>query len=216
MNFEIHTTKLTTKNALELFENYDLVADGTDNFSTRYLVNDACVLLQKPLIYASIFQYEGQVSVFNYTDKNGITGPNYRDLFPTPPENGQIPNCAEGGVLGILPGIIGTMQANEVIKVVTGIGIPLNGKLMIFNALTMSTTTITFEKNKATPKIEQLIDYDLFCGVKSKNEITVVELINWIKNNEDFELIDVREPHEYQTRNLHATNIPLGQLIEKR
>ena len=149
----IHTYNemLTSANALEIFKGYDLVADGTDNFPTRYLVNDACYLTSIPNVYASIFRFDGQVSVFNYTDKNGQTGPNYRDLYPEPPPPGLVPSCAEGGVLGVLPGIIGSLQANEVIKIITGVGDPLSGRLFAFDALAFSSKVFKIGTDKTNP-----------------------------------------------------------------
>lgn len=221
-----YNVQLTSKNALELFKDYDLVADGTDNFPTRYLVNDACVFTGIPNIYASIFRFDGQVSVFNYTDKNGQTGPNYRDLYAEPPPPGLVPSCAEGGVLGVLPGIIGSLQANEVIKVITGIGEPLSGKLYTFDALTFSSRTFKIGKDKtnpltgAHPTQKTLIDYDQFCGIPQENEankvaeITVQELKDWMVQGKDFQLIDVREPHEYDIVNIGAELIPLKSVVQ--
>ncbi|MEM8896179.1 MAG: molybdopterin-synthase adenylyltransferase MoeB, partial [Bacteroidota bacterium] len=169
INFIEHNVRLDSSNALEIIKGYDVVADGTDNFQTRYLVNDACVLLDKVNVYASIFQFEGQVSVFNYTFPNGEKGPNYRDLFPTPPPPGMVPSCAEGGVLGVLPGIVGSLQASETIKVLTGMGEPLAGKLFLFDALGFSTRTMNVRKEASNPisgdkpTITGLIDYDEFC-----------------------------------------------------
>ncbi|MEL6652360.1 MAG: molybdopterin-synthase adenylyltransferase MoeB, partial [Bacteroidota bacterium] len=160
-----HNTLLNSDNALEIIKDYDVVADGTDNFPTRYLVNDACVLLGKTNVYASIFQFEGQVSVFNYTDSEGNTGPNYRDLFPTPPPPGLVPSCAEGGVIGVLPGIVGSLQALEVIKVVSGVGEPLSGRLFLFDALSFTTRILKVGKDKTNPLTgknptqTELIDY---------------------------------------------------------
>lgn len=214
----VHNTHLTSENALNIIKDYDVVADGTDNFPTRYLVNDACVILKKTNVYASIFRFDGQVSVFNYTDTEGKTGPNYRDLFPTPPPPGLVPSCAEGGVLGVLPGIIGSLQANEVIKVVTGIGKPLSGRLFLFDALTFKTTTLNISKNVNTAPILKLIDYESFCGIKEDNEtiavpeITVGELKALKDKKIDFQLIDVREPYEYDIANLGGELIPLGEL----
>lgn len=213
-----YNVQLTSANALEIIREYDIVADGTDNFPTRYLVNDASVLAGKPNVYASIFQFEGQVSVFNYTDKNGITGPNYRDLYPDPPAPGLIPSCAEGGVLGVLPGIIGSLQANEVIKVIAGIGEPLSGRFFVYDALSFETRTLKVSKNPAVPKITGLIDYEQFCGIKPETpvrEITVEELEEWIAQNEDIQLIDVREPDEYEERNIGALLIPLAVVKER-
>jgi adenylyltransferase/sulfurtransferase len=217
VNFIEHNTRLTSENALEILSQYDVVADGTDNFPTRYLVNDASVILDKPNVYASIFRFEGQVSVFNYTDKEGKTGPNYRDLFPTPPPPGLVPSCAEGGVIGVLPGIIGCLQANEVIKVITGIGDPLNGRLFLFDALTFETRTLKVHKDPEQQQIVKLIDYELFCGLGGEEEeavtvkeVTVQELEALKDRGEDFQLIDVREPYEYEIANLSGTLIPLA------
>ncbi|GJM30728.1 MAG: molybdenum cofactor biosynthesis protein MoeB [Cyclobacteriaceae bacterium] len=219
VRFIEHNTRLTSDNALEILSEYDIVADGTDNFPTRYLVNDASVILQKPNVYASIFRFEGQVSVFNYTDKDGNTGPNYRDLFPTPPPPGLVPSCAEGGVLGVLPGIIGSLQANEVIKVITGIGEPLNGRLFLFDALTFETRTLKVHKDPEQPQIVKLIDYEIFCGLGGQDEeavdvkeVTVQELENLKDRGSDFQLIDVREPYEYEIANLSGTLIPLAEI----
>ena len=214
-----YNTQLTAGNALEIISQYDVIADGTDNFPTRYLVNDASVIAGKPNVYASIFQFEGQVAVFNYTDKNGVTGPNYRDLYPTPPDPGLIPNCAEGGVLGVLPGIIGTLQANEVIKVITGIGEPLSGRFFVFDALSFETRTLKISTNPTTPVISELIDYEQFCGIpaveKPIKEISVEEFSTWITNREDIQVIDVREPNEYEERNIGALLIPLATVQQR-
>jgi molybdopterin/thiamine biosynthesis adenylyltransferase/rhodanese-related sulfurtransferase len=224
INIELHNIQLTSKNALELIRQYDVVADGTDNFPTRYLVNDACVLTGKPNVYASIFQFEGQVSVFNYANAEGEVGPNYRDLYPTPPPPGLVPSCAEGGVLGVLPGIIGSLQALEVIKVITGVGDVLSGRFFIFDALNFETRTfkITRRKNNPlngeNPTITALIDYEQFCGMKAVEkpikEITAKEFNDWQVRGEKFQLIDVREPHEYEIVNIGAELIPLGTISE--
>jgi sulfur-carrier protein adenylyltransferase/sulfurtransferase len=217
----VHNTRLTSENALDIIKQYDVVADGTDNFPTRYLVNDACVLLDKPNVYASIFQFEGQVSVFNYVNAKGERGPNYRDLYPTPPPPGLVPSCAEGGVLGVLPGIIGSLQALEVIKVVTGVGELLNGRFYIFDALNFESRTFKIKRNSANPlngvnpTIKELIDYEQFCGLKSNEkttvkEITVSELYDLQVKGEPIQIIDVREPHEYDIVNIGAELIPLG------
>ena len=222
VNFIEHNTQFTSSNALDILSGYDLVADGTDNFPTRYLVNDASVILQKPNVYASIFRFEGQVSVFNYTDAQGNTGPNYRDLFPTPPPPGLVPSCAEGGVIGVLPGIIGSLQANEVIKVITGIGSPLSGRLFLFDALTFETRTLKVHKDPNQESIVKLIDYEAFCGIGGQpeesptvKEITVKELEQLKDANEDYQLIDVREPYEYEIANLNGLLIPLDQVEEQ-
>jgi molybdopterin/thiamine biosynthesis adenylyltransferase/rhodanese-related sulfurtransferase len=220
----VHKVQLTSKNAMDLIKDYDVVADGTDNFPTRYLVNDACVLSGKTNIYASIFQFEGQVSVFNYRNSNGEFGPNYRDLYATPPPPGLVPSCAEGGVLGVLPGIIGSIQALEVIKVVTGVGDVLSGRFFIFDALTFETRTFNLKRNPnnplngENPTIKELIDYEQFCGLKTPErpvkEISVKELYDWQTRGEDFQFIDVREQHEYDIVNLGALLIPLGVVSE--
>lgn len=224
IKLEVHKVQLTSQNALDLISKYDVVADGTDNFPTRYLVNDACVLLGKPNVYASIFQFEGQVSVFNYTNSKGELGPNYRDLYASPPPPGLVPSCAEGGVLGVLPGIIGSLQALEVIKVVTGVGDVLSGRFFIFDALTFETRTFNLKRNAANPlnganpTIKHLIDYEQFCGAKaverSVREISIAEFRDWRERSEDFDLIDVREQHEYDIVNIGATLIPLSTLAE--
>ncbi len=214
-----YNTQLTSQNALDIIKDYDVVADGTDNFPTRYLVNDASVILGKPNVYASIFQFEGQVSVFNYTDASGNTGPNYRDLYPTPPPPGLVPNCAEGGVLGVLPGIIGSLQANEVIKVITGVGETLSGRFFVFDALTFESRTLNIKKQANTPQITTLIDYEQFCGVKAVErkikEITVEEFEEWQTSGADIQVIDVREPAEYAEVNIAALLIPLGKVSER-
>lgn len=214
-----YNTQLTSKNALEIIGQYDVVADGTDNFPIRYLVNDASVIAGIPNVYASIFQFEGQVSVFNYTDANGRTGPNYRDLYPTPPPAGLIPNCAEGGVLGVLPGIIGTLQANEVIKVITGIGTPLSGRFFVLDALSFEAKTFNVTKKDSTPKITELIDYEQFCGVKAveakTKEIDAAVFQSWIARGEKVQVIDVREPSEYEEVNINGLLIPLATVSER-
>ena len=224
-----YNTLLSSDNALDIIKDYDIVADGTDNFPTRYLVNDACVLLGKVNVYASIFQFEGQVSVFNYTDKQGVTGPNYRDLFPSPPPPGLVPSCAEGGVIGVLPGIIGSVQALEVIKVASGVGTPLSGRLFLFDAFDFSTRILKVHKDENNPLTgenptqTELIDYVQFCGVPHEEkeyveetevkEISVQELQNWRKEGKEFQLIDVREPYEYEIVNIEGELIPQGQII---
>jgi adenylyltransferase/sulfurtransferase len=220
ITIKVYNEQLTSKNALDIIKDYDVVADGTDNFPTRYLVNDACVLLGKPNVYGSIFQFEGQVSVFNYRDKNGELGPNYRDIYPTPPPPGLVPSCAEGGVLGVLPGIIGSLQALEVIKVITGVGETLSGRFYIFDALNFENRTFKIKRNTANPlngenpTIKELIDYEQFCGVKavekSIKEITAKELYDLQVRGEDIQIIDVREPHEYEIANIGGELIPLA------
>ncbi|MGZ3881373.1 MAG: molybdopterin-synthase adenylyltransferase MoeB [Flavisolibacter sp.] len=220
IEIKVYNEQLTSKNALDIIRDYDVVADGTDNFPTRYLVNDACVLLGKPNVYASIFQFEGQVSVFNYVNKEGELGPNYRDLYPTPPPPGLVPSCAEGGVLGVLPGIIGSLQALEVIKVITGVGETLSGRFFIFDALNFESRTFKIKRNPSNPvnglnpTITELIDYEQFCGMKAVEkpikEITAKELYDLQVRGEDIQIIDVREPHEYEIANISGELIPLA------
>ncbi len=213
----VHQEAFTRKNALEIIKDYDVVADGTDNFPTRYLVNDACVLSEKVNVYASIFRFEGQVAVFNGQLADGSRGPNYRDLFPDPPPPGMVPSCAEGGVLGVLPGIIGAMQANEVIKIITGVGEPLIGRLFLFDAASFTTRVLKVPKNPST-KITELIDYDQFCGIginepRAVQTISVQAFETLRKSGDDYQLIDVREPYEYDIVNIAGTLIPLGNIL---
>ncbi|WP_435357013.1 molybdopterin-synthase adenylyltransferase MoeB [Emticicia sp. SJ17W-69] len=201
-----YATRLTAENALTIIKDYDIVIDGTDNFPTRYLVNDACVMLNKPFVYGAIHRFEGQVAIFNH--KGSAT---YRDLFPTPPPPEQAPNCAEAGVLGVLPGIIGSMQALEAIKVITEIGEPLSGKLLLLDTLSMQSRIIKIPKMPNTPKITQLIDYEQFClspDLKNKAEITHEQLVAL----NDYQLIDVREIHEYVLKNIGGELMPLSEL----
>ncbi len=212
----LHAQALSRDNALELVDQYDIVADGTDNFPTRYLVNDACVLCGKVNVYGSVFRFEGQVAVFNYPLEGGRRSSNYRDMFPEPPPPGMVPNCAEGGVLGVLPGIIGSMQASEVIKVITGVGEPLVDKLFLFDAANFTTRILRIRKNPAL-EIRELIDYEEFCGIPRDKvpEIGVQELRVLRESEADFQLIDVREPYEYDIANLGGQLIPMGELEEK-
>ena len=228
IKIKTYDLKLDSSNALDIVKDYDVVADGTDNFPTRYLVNDACVLLGKTNVYASIFRFEGQVSVFNYAHADGTRGPNYRDLFPTPPPPGLVPSCAEGGVIGVLPGILGSLQANEVIKVVSGVGDPLVGRLFLFDAATFETRTLKIARDPGNPltgenpSMDALIDYDEFCGIFPENgqqkmevrEITVQELKEKLDGGNDVTVIDVREPYEYDIVNIGAKLIPQGRVLE--
>ena len=222
-----HDTMLSSANALEILNDYDVVADGTDNFPTRYLVNDACVLLGKPNVYGSIFRFEGQASIFATKE-----GPCYRCLYPEPPPPGLVPSCAEGGVLGILPGLVGVIQATEVIKLILGNGSPLIGRLLLVDALNMRFRELKLRKNRECPvcgdhpTVKQLIDYDQFCGVvpestretNMKNgipQITVKELKRRIDAGEDVQLIDVREPFEYQIAQIGGKLIPQNDVPQR-
>lgn len=222
INVVTHHVKLTKENALGILRPYDVVADGTDNFPSRYLINDACVLLGKALVHGSIFQFEGQVSVFNQLRSAGDRGPNYRDLFPEPPPPGMVPSCAEAGVLGVLPGIIGSMQASEVIKLLTSIGETLDGRLFVFDALMFNSITVKITKRGDFPEIEGLIDYDHFCGLVPEGafttglkRITVHELASLRSSSEDFELMDVREPYEREIVHLGGFHIPLNKIKDR-
>ncbi len=223
---DIYNEPYTSENALRIAKDYDIILDGTDNFPTRYLTNDVAVFLGKPNVYASIYRFDGQVSVFYAKE-----GPCYRCLFPEPPPPGLVPSCAEGGVLGVLPGTIGTIQATEALKVLLGIGEPLIGKLLLYNALDMSFDFVKLKKNPncrvcgPNADIKELIDYEEFCGVPSHDheegsaganwDITVQELAERVKTNH-LKLVDVREPHELEISRLpNATNIPLGQLAAR-
>src|ERR1700688_2940629 len=222
IRIDTYETRLTSDNALDLFRDYDIVVDGTDNFPTRYLVNDACVLLGKPNVYGSIFRFEGQATVFNYP-----AGPCYRCLYPEPPPPGLVPSCAEGGVLGVLPGIVGAIQAMETIKLILKTGEPLAGRLLLFDALAMRFRELRLRKNPACPicgehrTIDKLIDYEEFCGIRGEEavpvtngipEMTPRELKTRLDRGDDLYILDVREPHEYQICNLRGNLIPLGQL----
>jgi sulfur-carrier protein adenylyltransferase/sulfurtransferase len=213
----LHKVRLDSSNVLDIFRDYDLILDGTDNFATRYLVNDAAVLLGKPYVWGSIYRFEGQASVFWEDAPNGL-GLNYRDLYPEPPPPGMVPSCAEGGVLGVLCASIGSIMVNEAIKLLTGIGEPLLGRLMVYDALEMSYRTIKIRKDPETKPITELIDYDAFCGVVSDeaqgaaagHTITARELKDMIDAGKDFALIDVREQNEYE-----IVSIPGAVLIPK-
>ncbi|HEX5940627.1 MAG TPA: molybdopterin-synthase adenylyltransferase MoeB [Anaerolineales bacterium] len=226
IQIDVYNEPYTSENALRIAKDYDIILDGTDNFPTRYLTNDVAVFLGKPNVYASIYRFDGQVSVFYAKE-----GPCYRCLFPEPPPPGLVPSCAEGGVLGVLPGTIGTLQATEALKVLLGIGEPLIGKLLLYNALDMSFDFVKLKKNPncrvcgPNADIKELIDYEEFCGVPSHDheegsagaswDITVTELAERVKTNH-LKLIDVREPHELEISRLpNATNIPLGQLAAR-
>ncbi|HUB03141.1 MAG TPA: molybdopterin-synthase adenylyltransferase MoeB [Terriglobales bacterium] len=224
LNLRTFETKLTSANALELLREFDIIADGTDNFPTRYLVNDACVLTGKPNVYGSIFRFEGQASVFATED-----GPCYRCLYPEPPPPGLVPSCAEGGVLGILPGLVGVIQATETIKLILGQGDSLIGRLLLVDALGMKFRELKLRKNPdcpvcgKNPTITQLIDYEEFCGIRGQEEpgandipsISVEGLKKKLDAKEDIFILDVREPHEYQICHLNGYLIPVGDLPKR-
>ncbi|MGB3759493.1 MAG: molybdopterin-synthase adenylyltransferase MoeB [Rivularia sp. (in: cyanobacteria)] len=217
---DLYETRISSENALDILKPYDVVVDGTDNFPTRYLVNDACVLLDKPNVYGSIFRFEGQATVFNYEG-----GPNYRDLYPEPPPPGMVPSCAEGGVLGVLCGIIGTIQATETVKIIIGQGNTLSGRLMLYNALDMNFRELKLRPNPVRPVIEKLIDYEQFCGIPQAkaqeaqqqmdiSEMTVKDLKDLIDSGaKDYVLLDVRNPHEYEIAQIPGSVlIPLSEI----
>ncbi len=216
IQIETYPMFLTADNALKLFQNYDIIADGTDNFPTRYLVNDACVLSGKINVYASIFKFEGQVAVFNFPLPNGTRSPNYRDLYPTPPPPDAVPSCAEAGVLGVLPGIIGTLQANEVIKIIAGVGEALAGKLLVMDTAFLDVHILKIRKKHEFP-ITELIDYETFCNPIQTTEIPSISVQQFQEmqiKNIDFQLIDVREMDEHTAFNLGGAWIPLAKIAE--
>ncbi|MDB9467419.1 molybdopterin-synthase adenylyltransferase MoeB [Dolichospermum circinale] len=217
---DLYETRLSSENALDIIRPYDIVVDGTDNFPTRYLVNDACVLLDKPNVYGSIFRFEGQATVFNYEG-----GPNYRDLYPEPPPPGMVPSCAEGGVLGILPGMIGIIQATETVKIILGNGTTLSGRLVLYNALDMKFRELKLRPNPIRPVINKLIDYEQFCGIPQAKaeeakqqmeiqEMTVQELKALLDSGaKDFVLLDVRNPNEYEIAKIPGSVlVPLPEI----
>ena len=225
INVKTFETRLTSENALQIFAGFDIIVDGTDNFPTRFLVNDACVFTGKPNVYGSIFRFEGQASVFATKE-----GPCYRCLYPEPPPPGLVPSCAEGGVLGILPGLVGLIQATEAIKLILGKGEPLIGRLLLVDALGMRFRELKLRKNPdcvvcgTRPTVTKLIDYEEFCGLRGQEqpvantgvpEISVEELKKKLDAKEDFFLLDVREPHEYQICNLNGYLIPLNDLPKR-
>jgi sulfur-carrier protein adenylyltransferase/sulfurtransferase len=224
LNYHTYNTRITRDNALDIVKDYDVIIDGTDNFPARYLLNDACVLLNKVLIYGSVLEFEGQLAVFNYPLNDKTWSANYRDLFPEPPAPESVPDCEQAGVLGVLPGLIGTMQATEAIKVITGIGEPLINKLLIFDSASMDQTVIKIPNRNARNTIKSLIDYEDFCGIsRDKNksltvnqhdmkEVTVQDLQKMKESGADFQLIDVREPHEYDICNLDGELIPMSEI----
>lgn len=222
---DVYKQRITSANALSLIADYDVVLDGTDNFPTRYLLNDACVLLKKPLVYGSILEFEGQVAVFNLKQEDGRYSTNYRDLFPEPPPPEAVPDCSQAGVIGVLPGIIGSMQALETIKIISGTGEPLANQLLIFDGLEMLQTKISIPDRNAQHSILSLIDYEDFCGISQDNikslnttnehvmkEITVQELQKLKEEGADFQLIDVREPYEYDICNIEGELIPMSEI----
>ena len=225
INVTTYNTRLSSENVMEIFADYDIIVDGTDNFPTRYLASDACVLLKKPYIYGCILRFEGQASVFD-----SRVGPCYRCLYPEPPPPGLVPSCAEGGVIGILPGIVGLIQANEVVKLILGKGESLVGRLLLFDALSMKFREMKLRKDKAcpicgdNPTITELIDYEQFCGIlpvedssaDTEKEITVEQVKQMLDEKHAFKLIDVREPSEYEICKIDAAAlIPLGDIEDK-
>lgn len=226
VRFITYNLQLTNQNALDIIKDFDVIVDGTDNFATRYLVNDACVMLDKPLIYGSIHRFEGQISVFNYLNQKKVKGPTYRCLFPNPPLAEVAPNCSEIGVIGVLPGLVGLMQANETIKIITGIGEVLSGSLLIINALNLQYHSISFSRNE---KAEQLVpateakfkqtDYGQFCNTSKQelnHEISTTELSKLLSENRSkIQLVDVRDINENpQIESLKELNIPLVEIID--
>ncbi|MDA0204287.1 MAG: molybdopterin-synthase adenylyltransferase MoeB [Acidobacteria bacterium] len=228
LQIDKYNVPLTSANALELFKDYDVIVDGTDNFPTRYLVNDACVLLDKPNAYGSIFRFEGQATVFHHED-----GPCYRCLYPEPPPPGLVPSCAEGGVLGILPAVIGSIQATETVKLILGKGTTLSGRLMLYDALNMKFRELKLRRNPEcpvcgdNPTVKELIDYQEFCGIPQQaaaeaeeqgrmSEITPLELKVRMDRGDDIFILDVREPHEYDIAKIQGSAlIPLGQVAQR-
>ncbi len=208
VQFELHPNGISVENALELVQGYDMVVDGSDNFPTRYLVSDACTILKKPLVFGAISQFEGQLSVFNYQN-----GPSYRCLFPEPPPVGEIPNCAEAGVLGVLPGIIGTLQAAEAIKIICGMGEVASGKLLLFDALTLSFSSFKFPRTNQADAITSLqADYGVTCAITQ--EVSAAELKRWQQNGKQVQVLDVREMQEYEAYNIGGELVPLSELEE--
>ncbi|PWJ41012.1 HesA/MoeB/ThiF family protein [Sediminitomix flava] len=209
LDYKIYTSHLSKDNVFEIFEQYDVVVDCTDNFPTRYMINDACVILKKPLVFGAIFKFDGQVTVLNYKG-----GPTYRCLFPEAPGAGEMPNCSEIGVIGVLPGIIGSLQANEVIKMITGIGDVLSGKFFVFDALTMQSSNFEFALNPQNLEREELEEnYVAFCGLEQEvtaEEITAETLKEWQSSQKDFQLLDVREAWEREEFNIGGQHIPLS------
>ena len=223
ISVKVYNEKLNSKNALEIIKKYDVVIDGSDNFPTRYLLNDACVLSKKPLVYGSIFRFEGHASVFNYED-----GPCYRCLFPNPPPRNAVPSCAEAGVLGVLPGVIGTIEATEALKIILGIGETLSGRFLVYDALSITFRELKLGKNKncpicgESPRIKELMDYEEFCNIREaeekslmEDEVSVHQLKKMMDDHEDFVLIDVREEPEWDICKIRGAKIiPLSQIAE--
>ncbi|MEL6390563.1 MAG: molybdopterin-synthase adenylyltransferase MoeB [Bacteroidota bacterium] len=219
IQIKTYPVRLSAANAQSIVTSYDIVVDGTDNFPTRYLVNDACCIMGKTNVYASIYQYEGQVSVFNAPLPEGGRSSHYRDLYPVPPEVGLVPDCASGGVLGVLAGIIGNLQALEVIKCVTGIGETLVGRMLVYDALTSTYNTLRYPKYSSI-QIKEFIDYEDFCGIQKNttdtmNTITATELQAWRESNKDHQLIDVRETKEVNFASIGGDHIVLGDILNK-
>ncbi len=210
VKMEVFNIFLNTENAVELFKQFDIIVDGTDNFPTRYLVNDACVLADKPLVFGSIFKFQGQVAVFNYNNSG-----TYRCLFPTPPAPNSVPNCSDVGVLGVLPGIIGSLQANETIKLIAGIGTPLVDKLLYFDSLSLQQQILQFQKNSEIIITKLEANYEFFCGIKHANDINTISAKTYLKNKENYHLLDVRTYNEYEDENIGGQHIPLDELEDR-
>lgn len=224
LNPEVQITtfceRITASNAMKIVSGFDVIADGSDNFPTRYLINDVCVLTNKPLVYASVYRYEGHISVFNFLIDKNVYSPNYRDLFPTPPAAEAIPDCNAAGVSGILTGIVGNMQANEVIKIITGCGDVLSGRYLVYNSATCTSNIISFSNTGAAKQIKSLIDYEAFCGTKettAKNEaeITTSDLRLLMNEKREIQFVDLREEYEASFQKFRATSIPFDEVRDR-
>jgi adenylyltransferase/sulfurtransferase len=217
---EAYTTKITSSNALSILGGYEVIIDCSDNFPTRYLLNDAAVLLNKPLVYGSVLEYEGQVAVFN-VQHNQEHSANYRDVFPTPPLPGEVPSCEQSGVLGVLPGIIGMLQANEVTKLITGTGEVLKNKLMVMDSLTLDVSIVSVQAMSSSYRIDKLIDYETFCGINANEEenkikeLSAQQVQQMLNSREEIQMIDVREPFEHQICNIGGLLIPQHEMPER-
>jgi adenylyltransferase/sulfurtransferase len=219
IDFEVFDTRLHKENALAILVDYQIVVDCTDNFATRYLINDACVILDKPLVFGAIFKFEGQVSVFNLKNAAGEAGATYRCLFPNLPKADEVPNCAEAGVLGVLPGIIGTLQANEVLKIILGIGEALRNRLLLVDALTLQTRVLKIKRSESQAQVSQLIDYEEVCNAKPTNNALKSIAASVLKSQLDagiqWQIVDVREEYEYEICHLEGAHLfPMGEILK--